>query len=131
MELKREYPCCLRIDSTEEVILVENGKNVGGILLAFLAGGVAGAVVGLLLAPSSGAETRQKIKATSLDTRDKALEKVEIVKSEAAGLVERGRDKVTGVKSQIQSAVEAGKDAYTQRRSKLSPESDESEESDE
>ena len=127
MELKREYPCCLKMDSTEEVILMEDGKNVGGILLAFLAGGVAGAVVGLLLAPSSGAETRQKIKATSLDTRDRAIEKVDVVKSETAGLVERGKDKVTGVKSQIQSAVEAGKDAYTQRRSKLSPESDESE----
>jgi len=115
------------MDSTKEVILVGNGKNVGGVLLAFLAGGVVGAVVGLLLAPSSGAETRRKIKATSLDTKDKALEKVEVVKSEAAGLVERGKDKVTGVKSQIQSAVEAGKDAYTQKRSKLSPESSEPE----
>ncbi len=131
MELRRGYLCFSKMNSTKEVILVENGKNVGGIFLAFLAGSVVGAAVGLLLAPSSGAETRQKIKATSLDTRDKALEKVDIVKSEAAGLVERGKDKVTGVKSQIQSAVEAGKDAYTQRKGKLSPESDESEESDE
>ena len=104
---------------------MENGKNVGGVILAFLAGGVVGAVVGLLLAPSSGAETRRKIKATSLDAKDKALEKVETVKSEAAELVERGKEKVAGVKSQIQSAVEAGKEAYTQKKSKLSSEEDE------
>ena len=104
---------------------MENGKNVGGVVLAFLAGGAVGAVVGLLLAPSSGAETRQKIKTTSLDAKDKALEKVETVKSEAAELVERGKEKVTGVKSQVQSAVEAGKDAYTQKKSKLSSEEDE------
>ncbi|MFC1719364.1 YtxH domain-containing protein [Candidatus Poribacteria bacterium] len=106
---------------------MENGKNVGGVLLAFIAGGAVGAVLGLLLAPSSGAETRRKIKATSLDTRDKALEKVESVKSEASDLVDRGREKVEGVKSQIQSAVEAGKEAYTKKRGKLSSESEESE----
>lgn len=124
MELKREYPCFSRMDSIEEVILMENGRNVGGVLLAFLAGGAVGAVLGLLLAPSSGAETRQKIKATSLDVRDKALEKVETVKTEAADVVERGREKVEGVKSQLQSAVEAGKEAYTQSKSKLSSESE-------
>ena len=101
---------------------MENGKNVGGILLAFLAGSVAGAVAALLLAPSSGAETRKKIKATSLDAKDKALEKVDSVKSEAAHLVERGKEKVEGVKSQIQSAVEAGKEAYAKKRNKLTSE---------
>ena len=110
---------------------MEDRKNVGGILLAFLAGGAVGAVLGLLLAPSSGAETRRKIKATTIDTRDKALEKVDAVKSEAAELVERGREKVEGVKSQIQSAVEAGKEAYSKSRSKLSSKSEEEESADE
>ena len=101
---------------------MENGKNIGGILLAFLAGGAIGALTGLLLAPSSGAETRRKIKATSFDARDRALEKVDVVKSEAAGLVDRGKDKVAGVKTQIQSAVEAGKDAYSKRKEDLTEE---------
>lgn len=108
----------------EEVIQVDNGKNVGGILLAFFAGGVVGAAVGLLLAPSSGAETRRKIKATSLEAKDKALEKVDSVKSEAAELVERGKEKVAGVKAQIQSAVEAGKEAYSQKKTELASESE-------
>ncbi len=106
---------------------MENGKNVGGILLAFLAGSAVGAVAAILLAPSSGAETRRKIKATSLDTKDKALEKVDAVKSEASSLVERGKEKVEGVKSQVQSAVEAGKEAYAKKRNKLTSESEETE----
>ena len=94
-------------------------KNIGGILLAFLAGTVVGGAVALLLAPASGSETRKKIKATSLETKDKALEKAESVKAEAAELVERGKEKVTGVKSQIHAAVEAGKEAYSQKKGKL------------
>ena len=103
---------------------MDNGKNIGGVLLAFLAGGVVGVAVGLLMAPSSGAETRRKIKATSFDTKDKALEKVDAVKSEATHLVELGREKVADVKTQIQSAVEAGKEAYSQKKGKLAPETE-------
>jgi gas vesicle protein len=106
---------------------MENGKNAGGILLAFIAGSAIGAVAALLLAPSSGAETRRKIKTTSLDTKDKALEKVDAVKSEASNLIERGKEKVADVKSQVQSAVEAGKEAYSETRNKLTSESEETE----
>ena len=100
-------------------------KNVGGMLLSFLAGAFVGGALALIFAPLSGAETRQKIKATSLDVRDKTLEKVEAVKSEATELVERGKGKAAGIKSQIQSAVEAGKGAYTQKKSEMMPESEE------
>jgi len=104
---------------------VDDGKNIGGILLAFLAGGIVGTVLGIMLAPSSGEETRRKIRATSLEARDKALEKVESVKSEATELIERGKEKASGVKSQVQAAVDAGKEAYTQKKSELMPESEE------
>ena len=100
-------------------------KNVGGMLVAFLAGSVVGAALALLFAPVSGAETRQKIKSASIDVKDKALEKVDVAKSEASRLVERGKEKVTGVKSQVQAAVEAGKEAYTQKKSEVAKESEE------
>lgn len=115
-------------------------KNIGGILLAFLAGTAVGGALALLFAPSSGAETRRKIKATSLETKEKAMGKVEDVKSEAAEIVgrgkekvagvkleaaevvERGKEKVAGVKSQIHAAMEAGKGAYTRKKGELVPE---------
>ena len=100
-------------------------KNIGGMLVAFLAGSVVGAALALLFAPISGAETRKKIKSASIDVKDKALEKVEAAKSEASRLVERGKEKVTGVKSQVQAAVEAGKEAYTQKKSEVAEESEE------
>lgn len=98
---------------------MDDGKNVGGILLAFLAGSVVGTALGLMLAPSSGTETRRKVRAASLDAKDKALEKVDEVRSEATELMERGKEKVAGIKTQIQSAVEAGKDAYAQKKTEL------------
>ena len=97
-------------------------KNVGGMLIAFLAGSVVGAAMALLFAPISGAETRKKIKSASIDTKERALEKVETVKSEASRLAERGKEKVTGVKSQVQAAVEAGKEAYTEKKSEVAEE---------
>ena len=103
---------------------MDNGKNVGGVILAFIAGGAIGAALGLLLAPSSGADTRRKIKSTSLDARDKTMDRVESVKSEATNLVERGKEKVADVKTQVQSAVEAGKEAYSRRKDDLISESE-------
>ena len=97
-------------------------KNVGGLLIAFLAGSVVGAAAALLFAPSSGTETRQRIRAASTEAKDKTLEKVGTVKSEATHLVERGKERVTGVKSQIQSAVEAGKEAYKGKKTELAEE---------
>lgn len=102
-------------------------RNVGKLVLAFFAGGVVGAAVGLLLAPSSGAETRRKIKAASLEAKDKALEKVEAAKSGAASVIERGKEKVSGVKSQIHAAVEAGKEAYKEKKGELTTEKAEEE----
>ena len=125
MELRREHLYYSEENDMEEVIRVADEKNVGGVLLAFLAGSVVGVTLGLLFAPLSGTESRQKIRAKSLDARDKALERVEEVKAETTELVERGKEKVTGIKSQIQAAVEAGKEVYAQKRSELTSESKE------
>ncbi len=52
----------------------ENGRYSGAhLLIAFLAGAAAGAVVALLTAPRSGRETREKVQTWTEDLRAKAL----------------------------------------------------------
>lgn len=99
-----------------------NGNGIGKIVIVFLAGGVAGALSGLLLAPNSGAETRQKIKKTCLDTGDKVKETFGDAKSEVVNLFSRGKKKVEDMKTEIQDkiedTVEAGKENF-QKKKKL------------
>lgn len=109
----------------EEVTEMSDRRDLGKMLLAFLAGGAVGALLGILLAPASGEETRKKIKDASLAAKDKAKEKLETVKIETVNLFARGKEKVEDVKSQIQAAVEAGKEAYRQKKQELQSESEE------
>jgi gas vesicle protein len=97
-------------------------EDIGKIVIAFFAGATVGAIAGLLLAPSSGAETRQKIKDATVTVKDKAVEKIGEAKEGASSILSRGKEKVSGVKSQIQAAVEAGKEAYNQKKSEIEPE---------
>jgi len=100
-----------------------NGNSIGKIVIVFLAGGVAGALSGLLFAPRSGAETRKKIKKASSDAGDKVKEKMEEAKSGVANLFSRGKEKVDDVKTEIQDkvhdTVEAGKEAYQKKKKEL------------
>jgi len=96
--------------------------DIGKIVIAFFAGATVGAIAGLLLAPSSGAETRQKIKDATITAKDKAVEKIGEAKEGASSILSRGKEKVSGVKSQIQAAVEAGKEAYNQKKGEMEPE---------
>ena len=51
--------------------------NVLSVLVGILAGGLAGAVTMLLLAPQSGKETRKQIQEKGLELRDRTTEMVE------------------------------------------------------
>ena len=52
-----------------------NEQNSGSAtILAFFAGVIAGAAVGLLYAPNSGAETREKVRKTSTDVKNQTVE---------------------------------------------------------
>jgi gas vesicle protein len=75
--------------------------NSGETVLAFLLGGVVGAAIGILLAPSSGEETRRKIG----DWLDESRKK-------AGDFVEEKREILHAKKEQVSAAWEAGKKAY-------------------
>ncbi|HLN52983.1 MAG TPA: YtxH domain-containing protein [Lentimicrobium sp.] len=86
--------------------------NAGKMILSIAAGVAAGAVLGILLAPDKGSETRRKISersneyADNLKTKfndfiESMLDKFDSVKSEAENLAQRGMNKAEEVKSEI------------------------------
>ena len=50
------------------------GNNGFATVFAFLTGFIAGASIGLLYAPNSGAETREKVRKTSTDVKNQTVE---------------------------------------------------------
>ena len=79
-----------------------NGQNNGlTMVFAFFTGFMAGAVISLLYAPSSGKETRQKIRDTSIDAKNRTVELAHQASDSARQgvqtLVEQGKESVHGI----------------------------------
>ncbi len=86
--------------------------NEGSGFLWFLAGLGIGAAVGILYAPKTGDETRQKIRDAAEQGRDVVKDRARQAREQAGSWVDRGRDYIAQQKEQIRSAVDAGKQAY-------------------
>ena len=76
----------------------------------FLAGAGFGAVVALLLAPSTGEHTRKLIARKADDGKDYLVSKGKEFRDQAEELVEKGKDLVTKQKDRLAEALEAGKE---------------------
>lgn len=112
-----------------------NGQNNGlTMVFAFFTGFMAGAVISLLYAPSSGKETRQKIRDTSIDAKNRTVELAHQASDSARQgvqtLVEQGRESVHGIVDsskerlheageQVKSAVETGRKVSADVRAKI------------
>ena len=83
----------------------ENGSSssTGNTVLAFALGALAGAVVALLYAPASGAETRRKLRDKARAGRDRL-----------SNLAEDGQDYLRRQRENVADAVEHGRDVYEQ-----------------
>jgi gas vesicle protein len=103
----------------EELIMAEQNNG----LACFVVGLGVGVAVGMLLAPKSGEETRQLLKAKADESKDflksKADESREYVRrrstevrESASDLIDRSREALAKQKDQLAMAVEAGKQAY-------------------
>jgi gas vesicle protein len=77
----------------------------GALMLAFLAGAVAGAAVALLFAPTTGDEARQYLGERAREGRERA--------NEAA---RQGREFVNRQRDTVKSAIDRGREAYDQAR---------------
>jgi gas vesicle protein len=82
-------------------------KKGTGYIISFLAGGVVGAGVALLLAPKSGKEVRTDIKRFAGTAKDRVIHSVDKGKT----LYEEGRSAVAHV-------IDAGKTAFTEEKEK-------------
>ena len=112
-----------------------DGQNNGlTIVFAFFTGFMAGAVVSLLYAPSSGKETRQKIRDTSVDAKNRTVElahqAADSARQGAQTIVEQGRESVHGIVDtskerlqeageQVKGAVETGRKVSADVRAKI------------
>jgi gas vesicle protein len=74
-------------------------------MVAFMLGAIAGAAVALLVAPTSGEETRRKLGEKAREGRDKA--------EEAA---RQGREFLRNQRDGLSTAFERGKEAFEQAR---------------
>ncbi len=113
----------------------DNGKKSGfAIIFAFFTGFLAGAVISLLYAPTSGKDTRKKIRETSIDAKNRTVELVqhasETAKEGVHNLVEQGRENVQDIVNQgkerfhdagnqVKHAVETGRKFSSEARSKV------------
>lgn len=87
----------------------------------FLAGLGLGAVIGVLYAPKSGAETRQDIIDAADEGREFMSSRARQARDQATAWVERGKDILNQQRDNVASAVRAGKEAYRQATSESTP----------
>lgn len=91
-----------------------DNKGSSGLETAFsfLIGAAAGFVLGILFAPASGKETRQKIKTQAAKTGEKAKESYEKISREA----EKG---IQVVKEKAQEGIDAIKDFIEKKKEEI------------
>jgi gas vesicle protein len=90
------------------------------VALAFVIGGLIGAGLGVLFAPRTGKETREKIKEGSERACEKLRDAVETFREGAKGLAEAGKEKFYEVKGKVQESA-------TQIKEKVFPKKEEKE----
>jgi gas vesicle protein len=96
--------------------MARDDDGAGTVVVAFVLGAITGAAVALLMAPTSGEETRRLLAEKAREGRDRAGEAAR----QGRELVNRGKETVTGAiergKGTVTTAIERGREAYQQAR---------------
>lgn len=100
----------------------ENQGKFGAFLGGALLGGALGAVLGLLMAPRSGQETRHQLSEGMADFRERSAKMVEDVSETAGGRFGSLRETFGKKISLISEAIDAGRKAAGDVRAEQQPE---------
>ncbi len=97
---------------------VSGERHLVSHLLSFVAGGILGAGIALLLAPQTGPKLRQQIKDASGQTKDKLTSYYDVALDAMGVGFERGRELIKQGKPLLSTALEAGREAYMKEKEK-------------
>lgn len=109
----------------------ERGVSGSAVVLAFMLGGAAGAILALLYAPESGKQTRVRLRRFAEEAQEKTEKAVKDFRDNAEGRVQEWRERVDGVvtagkeffeekKDLLTDAYDAGRQAFLRERQKHS-----------
>ncbi|MBI5902440.1 MAG: YtxH domain-containing protein [Deltaproteobacteria bacterium] len=90
--------------------------------MAFLLGGIAGAALALLYAPSSGAETRKKLRDGLEDAGEWAKDRCTDTRDRIGDSADKVRQMVSDRKEDLTAAYESGKEAFHRGKERLTKE---------
>lgn len=85
------------------------------VAVSFLIGAATGFVLGILFAPASGKETRQKIKVQAVKTGEKAKESYEKISREAEKGIQVVREKAQEGIDAIKDFIDKKKEEYAKK----------------
>ena len=97
----------------------EKKENKLSTFMAFIAGGLIGTGVTLLLAPLSNRRTREKIEKKVEDTltqAQEAIKKATEIEHEVKELIDSSQRVVSEAQSGLQASIKAGKDAFLKKK---------------
>jgi gas vesicle protein len=86
------------------------------VVLAFLGGAAVGAVAAFLMAPQSGRESREQLKAYARRAGENLREATDKAGHTWETAIEKGRDVVQEQKTILKEALDAGRDAMRRQR---------------
>lgn len=100
----------------------DRGCSLGAVGLAFVGGGLVGAVMALLLAPQSGRESREQLREYARRAEEQANELADKATQVMDQTVDKGHEFVQEQKMVLAEALEAGRTAMHRERERLSGE---------
>jgi gas vesicle protein len=97
----------------------EGSRGAGSVVSSFFLGGLIGAGIALLVAPTTGRETREQIKGLAGNVKEKADTYYEDIKEAVTSTLENGKGLIDEKRRLITNAVQAGIEAYEKKKQEM------------